>query len=327
VVYSSSGAALWQSGTGGQSGGFILDLENDGSLAAYGIGGLGVFWSRTSSLSAGSPDQSLSAGQSITSPNGAYELIMQTDGNLVEYSHGSALWATSTSGSGNHVIMQTDGNLVVYSGATELWQSGTGGHSGGFIADLQNDGNLVIYGVGGLGAIWSRAGQGSTLGSTIASIAQGQEGVEDSPANTYCNPYSAYWGDGTTCSNGLRAAEWCADFAAWAWQQAGVSFTYRYGSSDVNAGAKSFYYWALAHGTWHPAGSGYTPQAGDVAVYGPSAADATHVGVVVSNGTIGPNVVNGDWEINYPALFPTLVDYQANERTEGGVSVVGYASP
>jgi hypothetical protein len=72
-------------------------------------------WTRESSLSAGSPDQSLSAGQSIWSPNGAYELIMQTDGNLVEYGSSGALWATGTSGSNNHVTMQTDGNLVIYS--------------------------------------------------------------------------------------------------------------------------------------------------------------------------------------------------------------------
>ena len=90
------------------------------------------------------------------------------------------------------------------------------------------------------GAAVQRAAQADSLGSTIASIAEGQEGVEDSPANTYCNPYSAHWGDGTTCSNGNRAIEWCADFAAWTWQQAGVSFSYGSGSSDVNASASSF---------------------------------------------------------------------------------------
>jgi surface antigen len=160
VVYTSNGTALWQSGTGGHgnSGGFTLDLQNDGNLAIYGVGSLGVLWTRESSLTAGSPDQTLSAGQSIWSPNGAYELIMQNDGNLVEYGPSGALWATSTSGSNNHVTMQTDGNLVVYnSGGSPLWQSGTGGNSGGFILDLQNDANLVIYGVHG-GAIWSREG-------------------------------------------------------------------------------------------------------------------------------------------------------------------------
>ena len=177
------------------------------------------------------------------------------------------------------------------------------------------------------GAAVQRAAQADSLGSTIASIAEGQEGVEDSPANTYCNPYSAHWGDGTTCSNGNRAIEWCADFAAWTWQQAGVSFSYGSGSSDVNASASSFYHWAVAQGTWHAAGSGYTPEPGDVAVYGSSGAAAAHVGVVVSNGNSGPDVVNGDWEIKYPNQFPTAVYYQANESSEAGVSLVGYASP
>jgi hypothetical protein len=172
-----------------------------------------------------------------------------------------------------------------------------------------------------------RAAQSGSLGSTIASIAEGQEGVQDNPANTYCNPYSAYWGDGTKCSNGNRAVEWCADFAAWTWQQAGVSFTYGSGSSDINASASSFYSWAVANGTWHAAGSGYTPQPGDVAVYGNSGAAAEHVGVVVSNGSSGPNVVNGDWEIKYPSQFPTAVYYMANESSEAGVPLTGYASP
>ncbi len=172
-----------------------------------------------------------------------------------------------------------------------------------------------------------RAAQADSLGSTIASIAEGQEGVEDNPASTYCNKYSAHWVDGTKCSNGNRAIEWCADFAAWTWQRAGVSFTYGSGSSDINASASSFYHWAVAHGTWHAAGSGYTPQPGDVAVYGSSGAAAAHVGVVVGNGSSGPNVVNGDWEIKYPSQFPTAVYYQTDESSEAGVSLAGYASP
>ena len=171
-----------------------------------------------------------------------------------------------------------------------------------------------------------QSAQVNSLGSTVASIAEGQEGVEDNPATTYCNKYSAHWGDGTKCSNGTRAIEWCADFAAWTWQQAGVSFTYGSASSDINANASSFYHWAVAHGTWHAAGSGYTPQPGDVAVYGSSGAAAAHVGVVVSNGSAGPNVVNGDWEIKYLSQFPTAVYYKANENSEAGVPLAGYAA-
>jgi CHAP domain len=174
-----------------------------------------------------------------------------------------------------------------------------------------------------------------SLGATIASIAEGQEGVEDKPSDTYCNPYSAYRGSGTACSNGLRATEWCADFAAWAWRQAGALFTYGSGTGDINAEARSFYNWANAHGTWHAAGSGYAPQPGDVAVYGSSAADASHVGIVVGSGSSGPDVVKGDWAIQAPYTGPpTAVVYVANESSSvrrppsaGGEPLVGFASP
>ena len=154
VVYTSGGTALWQSGTGGNSGTFVLSLQNNGNLVLK-HNGLAI-WTRESSLSAGSPDQTLSSGQSIWSPNGAYELLMQTNGKLVEYGPSGAVWATGTPASGDHVTMQTDGNFVVYtSNGTALWQSGTGGNagSGGFVLDLENDGNLAIYGVGGLGVM------------------------------------------------------------------------------------------------------------------------------------------------------------------------------
>jgi hypothetical protein len=166
-----------------------------------------------------------------------------------------------------------------------------------------------------------------SVASAAASTAYGQRGVQDNPANTYCNKYSAYWGDGSKCSNGLRSDEWCADFAAWAWRQAGFSFTWGSATGDINGSAKSFYYWAVAHNTWHTAGSGYKPQPGDVAVYGSSGPSASHVGVVYSNGSSGPNVVNGDWETKYPSQFPTAVYYQTNESSEAGGKLVGYASP
>ena len=42
-----------------------------------------------------------------------------------------------------------------------------------------------------------RPGSADSQGSAIASIAVNQEGTEDDPSNTYCNPFSGYWGDGT----------------------------------------------------------------------------------------------------------------------------------
>jgi hypothetical protein len=69
---------------------------------------------------------------------------------------------------------------------------------------------------------------------------------------------------------GARALYWSiSDRAlAWAWQRAGVQISYGYSPDEINGAAVSFYEWAVANGQWHPAGSGYVAQPGDVAVYG-----------------------------------------------------------
>jgi hypothetical protein len=95
-----------------------------------------------------SPGQTLQIGQTIRSPNGRAQLVLQTDGNLVLYDgqgH-NALWASGTNGKpSHHAIMQTDGNFVLYDAQNRpLWASGTNGQSGAHLA-LQDDGNLVVY--------------------------------------------------------------------------------------------------------------------------------------------------------------------------------------
>ena len=91
--------------------------------------------------------QTMHAPSMLQSSNGAYRMVMQTDGNLVEYtSANQALWASWTQGRpGAWLAMQGDGNLVIYSAADRpLWASGTQGHPGAWLA-MQNDGNLVVY--------------------------------------------------------------------------------------------------------------------------------------------------------------------------------------
>jgi hypothetical protein len=98
---------------------------------------------------------SLTANQSLASCNGDYTLIMQGDGNLVLYQSGTALWASSTVGSGaDEAIMQGDGNFVLYtSSGTPVWASNTAGNAGAYL-DVQNDGNVVIDSASG-SALWS----------------------------------------------------------------------------------------------------------------------------------------------------------------------------
>jgi hypothetical protein len=93
------------------------------------------------------PSTNMPFGQQIVSQNRTFTLVMQPDGNLVEYNsaHG-VIWNSRTSGHpGATAEMQPDGNLVVYSSRNvPLWNSGTSGRAGSY-AVLQNDGNLVIY--------------------------------------------------------------------------------------------------------------------------------------------------------------------------------------
>lgn len=94
-----------------------------------------------------SPGDALGPGEALTSCDGRFSLVAQTDGNLVLYQAGvGALWHTSTNGRElSAFVMQDDGNAVLYSVfGTPLWDSGTHGKAGAFLA-LQDDGNLVIY--------------------------------------------------------------------------------------------------------------------------------------------------------------------------------------
>ncbi len=113
---------------------------------------------------------------------------MQSDGNLVLYAGGRALFSTSTFGSSPSAVLQNDGNFVVYGSGRALWSSKSGrippppppvtsvgsflnagvtltvnqqvaSPSGAFVARMQSDGNFVVYGPSG--AAWSSRTSGS----------------------------------------------------------------------------------------------------------------------------------------------------------------------
>jgi hypothetical protein len=170
------------------------------------------------------------------------------------------------------------------------------------------------------------------LEQRIVSVAQSQIGYRTDPSNTYCNRYSAYWVSGTAdCANSNLDEEWCADFAAWVWHQAGVTFTYQFINGDINSSSASFYEWGAAHGTWHPYGNGYVPQPGDVAVYGldTAALTAVHVAIVtsVTPGDAGPNVVNGDGDRTGFSVVETGTDQIYADTGSRGARISGYVSP
>ncbi len=192
---------------------------------------------------------------------------------------------------------------------------------------LASDPGLIGLGHEGLG--------GSTLTplqDRIVSIADSQLGYRTDPSNTYCNRYSAYWQSGTDdCGNSNRNEEWCADFAAWVWRQAGVTFEYQFINGDINSSSASFYEWGVAHGTWHTYRSGYVPQPGDIAVYGLdiTTLTAVHVAVVtsMSQGEKGPNVVNGDGDRTGFSVVEAVGDQVYAETDARQARISGYVSP
>jgi CHAP domain len=173
-----------------------------------------------------------------------------------------------------------------------------------------------------------------TLGQRVAAIAQSQVGYRADPPDSYCNKFSAHWDSGMAdCPSGELDEEWCADFAAWAWQQAGVHVTYGYGSGELNGAAVSFYEWGVANGKWHPVTSRYVAKPGDVAVYGLSFGPygdplAQHVAIVTAEpvGQRGPDVVSGDGDRTAFSIVETEADQVTAYAGHKHYPLSGYVS-
>jgi hypothetical protein len=172
----------------------------------------------------------------------------------------------------------------------------------------------------------------SPLRNRIVAIAESQLGYVTDPPSTYCNKYSAYWVSGADdCGNSNLDEQWCADFAAWVWERAGVDVTYQYVNGELNSSAASFYEWGAAKGTWHPVGSRYKPLPGDVAVYGLDKASlvAAHVAVVIgyTPGERGPIAVNGDGDLTGFSVVELATDEVVADTHPGSALLSGYVSP
>lgn len=87
-----------------------------------------------------------------------YNLIQQSDGNLVLGHNGKAIWNSGTVGNpGARFTLQSDGNLVVRSKAGEaVWNSGTARPgSAPRVLTLQDDGNVVLRDSTNHKAVWN----------------------------------------------------------------------------------------------------------------------------------------------------------------------------
>lgn len=188
VMYTSGGKAVWSSSTFGTGASNTLVLQNDGNLVMYTAAGkavwsTGTYWASTTGAVLYAR-QMLHVGQMLTFPNGtgagSYSLVMQGDGNLVEYANGAhsiggttytlssqAVWDSGTYGTGsnNTAVLQSDGNFVIYTAAGKaVWDSGTYGTGGSNHLYLTGDGNIVMGTVAGTNVWQSGTGNAeSTL--------------------------------------------------------------------------------------------------------------------------------------------------------------------
>lgn len=146
---------------------------------------------------------------------------------------------------------------------------------------------------------------------TVVSVAMSQVGRGDAPRSTNfnfdCDPFTTLVHAGATTSGcgvdshfKVRDEDelWCADFAKWVWEQAGVKTDL----SVLNAGATSFATWGHDRKE-HLAFNSGTPKIGDAIVFYPKGTSAPvghmadHVGIIVgfnkAKGTV--DMVNGDF--------------------------------
>lgn len=174
VVYNAWGHnVVWDSGVTGSNLSPYALIQSDGNLVVYGqANNQDPLWSAaTTWASDGSTIEygdTLVEGQSLSAGDGSSTLVMQTDGNLVQYSSsGAVLWSTGTwNGKGcpsgdtcvNQLDMQTDGNLVLYSidqsngSQTPLWSTGTQGSS--YRVTVNGGGTFSVYNLYG-GTVWT----------------------------------------------------------------------------------------------------------------------------------------------------------------------------
>ena len=91
--------------------------------------------------------EALASGQEKRSANGVYRLAVQGDGNVVlRTADGTALWSAKTSGNGGaRLVMRSRGDLVVQRASGSIaWTTYSGVANS--VADLGDDGNLVVWG-------------------------------------------------------------------------------------------------------------------------------------------------------------------------------------
>jgi hypothetical protein len=90
--------------------------------------------------------ETLTAGETLVSPNGAVKLSMQSNGNLVlvRLVDNATLWQSFTAQAGSYAKMQPTGNFVVLNPSAQVLFQSNSSNSTAYVM-LQSDHNLVVY--------------------------------------------------------------------------------------------------------------------------------------------------------------------------------------
>ncbi|WP_405447090.1 CHAP domain-containing protein [Streptomyces erythrochromogenes] len=166
--------------------------------------------------------------------------------------------------------------------------------------------------VAALGVLGAAPANAATIGETIASAARGETG------NGPC-AHGGYVGgpnQNSSCSNGQRTHAWCADFAGWAWAQAGVA-----GRGTLTDMANSFLDYGNKYGT-----RSTTPHVGDAVVYNMN--DGTYINdhVAIVTAISGDSVtITGGNESN-AVHTNTTTNWRVGQSPFGQV-ITAYISP
>ncbi|NQX03851.1 hypothetical protein HQQ82_03455 [Rathayibacter sp. VKM Ac-2856] len=194
VVYTADGRPVWSTGTADEAGA-ALRIQIDGNLVVSRADGSPAWASSIGTTIEAPPTdwlyptETLRTGRRLTSGDGRFTAVMQSDGNFVGYGPNGVTWSTGTSGAGNRLVLQADGNAVIYGaeGAAK-WATGTSGS--GVRMNLDNTGRLVLYSIEDT-VLWS---------SRIAF-----------PSSTLFAPAALYAGEGLRSGNGAYRAVMQAD--------------------------------------------------------------------------------------------------------------------
>lgn len=183
----------------------------------------------------------------------------------------------------------------------------------------------------------STASTGSGIGQTVVCVAQNELSLWQSQSN-YNAPYPGftYARDGFLKYSDGSYEEWCADFVSWVYKQAGHAFTggasggWRIAGVIGIGGASSSLAEQAQGFTWHPAGSGYTPSPGDIAIHGTS-----HTNIFISYNNGRATYIGGDQAGNnepsgtYGTKNPPSGSIVSTETGNGyfDLGITGYVSP